>query len=241
MKRFSVLALASLVSTVSLFAAAADALLADAAEKMDRAKVRALLKQHVDVNTPQVDGMSALHWAAYQDDLEIAELLVRAGANVKAANRYGVTPLSLACTNGDAALIELLLTAGADPNAALPGGETALMTAARVGSLASVKALLARGATVDATDERRGQTALMWAAAEGHAKVAEMLIEVGADVRTRLASGFTDPRHFAIRQDLSTHRLNQLRISLSNFRVVGNSGARNHHGRNAGAMRLDFA
>lgn len=199
MKRFSVLALASLVSTVSLFAAGADALLADAAEKMDRAKVRALLKQHVDVNTPQVDGMSALHWAAYQDDLEIAELLVRAGANVKAANRYGVTPLSLACTNGDAALIELLLTAGADPNAALPGGETALMTAARVGSLASVKALLARGATVDATDERRGQTALMWAAAEGHAKVAEMLIEVGADVRTRLASGFT-PLLFAVRE-----------------------------------------
>ena len=199
MKRISVLALASLVSTVSLFAAGADALLADAAEKMDRSKVRALLKQHVDVNTPQVDGMSALHWAAYQDDLEIAELLVRAGANVKAANRYGVTPLSLACTNGDPALIELLLTAGADPNAALPGGETALMTAARVGSLASVKALLARGATVDAKDERRGQTALMWAAAEGHAKVAEMLIEVGADVRTRLASGFT-PLLFAVRE-----------------------------------------
>ena len=53
--------------------------------------------------------MTALHWAAYQDDLETAELLVRAGANVKAANRYGVTPLSLACTNGNAAMVELLL------------------------------------------------------------------------------------------------------------------------------------
>ena len=86
-----------------------DAPLADAAEKMDRASVRALLEQRVDVNTPQADGMTALHWAAYHDDLETAKLLVRAGANVKAANRYGVTPLSLACTNGNAAMVELLL------------------------------------------------------------------------------------------------------------------------------------
>jgi ankyrin repeat protein len=143
--------------------------------------------------------MTALHWATYQDEAETAQLLVRAGANVKAANRYGVTPLSLACTNGNGAMVELLLKAGADPNAALPGGETALMTAARVGDLASVKALLLHGARVDAKDDRRGQTALMWAAAEGHAKVAEMLIEVGADFRSRLASGFT-PLLFAVRE-----------------------------------------
>ena len=79
--------------------------------------------------------MTALHWAAVPAICEIAELLIRAGANVKAANRYGVTPLSLACTNGNAAIVELLLKAGADPNAALPGGETPLMTAARTGSL----------------------------------------------------------------------------------------------------------
>ena len=124
--------------------------LADAAEKMDRPRVRALLKQRVDVNTPQVDGMTALHWATYQDDLEIAELLVRAGANVKAANRYGVTPLSLACTNGNGAMVELLLKAGADPNAALPGGETPLMTAARTGTLA-----LGEGAPVPRRERRQ--------------------------------------------------------------------------------------
>jgi ankyrin repeat protein len=180
-------------------AAGSDALVADAAEKMDRARLRALLQQRADVNAPQIDGMTALHWATYQDDVETAELLVRAGANVKAANRYGVTPLSLACTNGNDTAVELLLKAGADPNAALPGGETPLMTAARVGALGSVKALLARGADVHATDDRRGQDALMWAAAEGHAKVVDMLVEVGADVRARLASGFT-PLLFAVRE-----------------------------------------
>jgi ankyrin repeat protein len=194
--------LAVLLFGVSVLGAGSDAPLADAAEKMDRARIRTLLHERVDVNAPQVDGMTALHWATYQDDLETAELLVHAGANVKATNRYGVTPLSLACTNGNGAIVELLLKAGADPNAALPGGETPLMTAARVGSVNSVKALLARGATVDSKDDRRGQTALMWAAAEGDANVVEVLIEVGADFRARLASGFT-PLLFAVREGRS--------------------------------------
>ena len=126
--------------------------------------------------------MTALHWAIYHDDPDMAAQLLRAGASVKAANRYGVTPLSLACTNGNSVLIERLLEAGADPNLALPGGETPLMTAARTGTLVAVKALLSRGATVDAKDEVRGQTALMWAAAEGHADVVQALIDAGADV-----------------------------------------------------------
>lgn len=196
---FGLSAAALLLSAVNLSAASADAPVADAMEKMDRAAVRALLQRKADINAPQVDGMTALHWAAYQDDLESVELLVRAGANAKAANRYGITPLTLAITNGDSAMVEALLKAGADPNTTLPGGETALMTAARVGTLASVKALVARGATVDSKDEKHGQTALMWAAAEGHAPVVEMLIEVGADFKARLASGMT-PLLFASRE-----------------------------------------
>jgi ankyrin repeat protein len=188
-----------LLAAASLHGASSGALLADAAEKMDRSKIHALLKQRVDVNTPQADGMTALHWAAYQDDLDLATLLVRAGASVKAANRYGVTPLSLGCTNGDGAMVEMLLKAGADPNAALPGGETPLMTAARTGALASVRALLARGASVNSKDERRGQTALMWAAAEGHAEVVQALIDADADFGTRVPSGFT-PLLFAVRE-----------------------------------------
>ena len=173
--------------------------LADAAEKLDRSTVRALISQRVDVNAPQPDGMTALHWAAYQDDLDLSTLLVRAGANVQAASRYGVTPLSLACTNGNGPIVELLLKSGADPNAPLPGGETPLMTAARTGAPAVVKALLSHGARVDAKDDRRGQSALMWAAAEGHTAIVADLIQAGADVRTRLASGFT-PLLFAVRE-----------------------------------------
>ena len=33
-------------------------------------------KQRADVNAPQADGMTALHWAVYHDDLEMAELLL---------------------------------------------------------------------------------------------------------------------------------------------------------------------
>ena len=202
--------IALLLSTFTVLdAAGPTAPLADAAEKLDRPRVRALLKQRVEVDAPQADGMTALHWAAYHDDREIVELLVRAGASVKAASRYGVTPLSLACTNGNGAMVELLLKAGADANAPLPGGETPLMTAARTGSLAAVKALLARGATVDAKDAGRGQTALMWAAAEGHAPVVQQLIAAGADVRARVPSGLT-PLLFAIREG----RLDVVRVLL---------------------------
>jgi ankyrin repeat protein len=176
----------------------ADSQLADAAERSDRAEVRALLERQVDVNRAQGDGMTALHWAAHLDDLETAKILVRAGADVKAANRYGVTPLSLACTNGSEAMVVRLLEAGADPNTRLRGNETVLMTAARTGKPGPVKALLSRGADVNAK-EWHGQTALMWAAAEGHAAVVESLLRAGADFRTPLPSGFT-PLFFAVRE-----------------------------------------
>jgi ankyrin repeat protein len=173
--------------------------LADAAERMNRSRIQLLLKQRADVNAPQPDGMTALHWAAYHDDLDLARRLVGAGANVKTANRYGVTPLSLACTNGDGPMVELLLRAGADANAPLPGGETPLMTASRTGSLAAVRALINHGAKVDATDDRRGQTAVMWAAAEGHAPVVQALIDADANFKTRVPSGFS-PLMFAARE-----------------------------------------
>jgi ankyrin repeat protein len=178
--------------------AAGNATLADAAEQRNQALVRELLAQGADVNAAQADGMTALHWAVYNNDAETAGLLVRSRVNVNATNRYGVPPLSLACTNGNATLVRLLLDAGADANASLPGGETMLMTAARVGNLEAVKALLARGANPNA-QEQRDQTALMWAAAEGHATVVRALIEAGSTINATLPSGFT-PLFFAVRE-----------------------------------------
>lgn len=193
--------LASAIALCALAASpavAADAPLADAAEEADWPRVRALLKKGADANAAQVDGMTALHWAAYHDDAAAAELLLAAGAKATARNRYGVTPLVLACTNGNGELVAMLLKAGADPNAALRGGETALMSAARTGRIGPVKALLDAGAKVDAK-ERSGQTALMWAAADGHAEVVELLIRSGADPKERLKFGFT-PMLFAARE-----------------------------------------
>jgi ankyrin repeat protein len=188
-----------LVLGVSGAALAAErATIADAAEQRDKAHVRALLATGVDVNAAQVDGTTALHWAAYQDDAETAALLVRAGANVNAVNRYGVSPLIVACTNGSAGVAKQLLDAGADANAKTKGGETALMFAARSGNIDVVKALLVHGAKHDAR-EVKGQTALMWAAAEGHAPIVRALIEAGADINTTLESGFT-PFLFAVRE-----------------------------------------
>jgi uncharacterized protein len=147
----------------------------------------------------QEGGAAALPDAAYRDDLQAVERLVRSGLDVNATNRYGMTALSLACTNGNAAMVQLLLKAGADPNGAIPGGETALMTCARAGNVDAVKALLSSGANVHAKEPRRRQTALMWAAAEGHAAVIETLIAAGADFRERLDTGY-DAFLFAVRE-----------------------------------------
>src|SRR5262245_36494536 len=98
---------------------AANSEIADAVMNRNTEAVRTLLQKKADVNTPQADGATALHWAAHWNDVETADLLVAAGANVNAANREGVKPLAIASLNGSAAMIERLLKAGADVNASV--------------------------------------------------------------------------------------------------------------------------
>ena len=133
------------------------------------------------------------------DDAGVVELLLEAGADAAATNRYGVAPIALACVNGNAAIARLLLDAGVDPNTTLAEGETALMTAARTGAGDVVELLLDHGADVNAAEAWRGQTALMWAAAEGHAHLVPTLLDHGADLRARSAQGWT-ALLFAVRE-----------------------------------------
>jgi ankyrin repeat protein len=164
-------------------AAAATSEVADAAMRGDREAVRAALARKADVNAAQVDGTTALHWAVERDDVELAELLLTAGARVSTRTREGVMPLQLAAINGSASMVDRLLKAGADANGSLtPAGDTAVMMAARTGAIGAIRVLVEAGANVNARETWGGTTALMWAVSEGHADAARLLIGAGADV-----------------------------------------------------------
>ena len=165
-----------------LLSAASDNRLSDAAMQGDRDAVRSLLAQKVDVNAPQGDGTTALHWAAYKDDVEMAKMLLAVEASVKAVTRIGaITPLFMASKNGSAPMIEILLKAGADSNATDDHGTSALMTAAASGSTDAVKMLIDHGADVNAKEGTHGQTAHMFEAALNRDAAIKMLLEHGAD------------------------------------------------------------
>ena len=187
MKRNTVLA-AAILAFSAVSAGAADLRLVNAAKSGDRAAVTSLLQQKLDVNAPEADGTTALHWAVRSDDLDVADRLIKAGANVTLANRYGVTPLYLAGVNGSAPMIEMLLKGGASANEVTTEGETALMTTARTGNVAAAKVLLANGAKVDAKETWQGQTALFWAVAQKHPDMVRELIAHGAGVNVRAAA-----------------------------------------------------
>ena len=198
------LGLTLVLASAGLGAAAVspNAPIADAVKRGDKPAVQSLLKEHADVNAPQGDGATALHWAAYLTDPEMTALLLSAGANVMARNELGVTPLALAAQQGGAEVIDLLLKAGAKPNDPanfVDAGETPLMHAARSGSVEAVKVLVKAGADVNAKETWNGQTALMWAAAEGHADVVEALIKLDANIKARSNAG-TTPFLFAVRK-----------------------------------------
>ncbi len=159
---------------------------ADAAMNGDRAAVKTLLQQGGDVNAAQGDGMTALHWAAMKNDAELAQMLVYAGANVKATTRLGGnTPLIIAARNGNAGVVQALLKAGADAKTATSTGTTPLMLASASGNVDAVKALLAAGAEVDAKESSMQQTALMFAAANSRVDVMKALLAAGASVKAQ--------------------------------------------------------
>ncbi|MES2523425.1 MAG: ankyrin repeat domain-containing protein [Gemmatimonadota bacterium] len=161
-----------------------DAPVADAVMKGDSTRVRLLIKQGLDVNAAQADGMTALHWAASRGDAATTRMLVSAGARLDAMTRNGnYTPLHLAARSGRADATKSLLDAGANVNAiTTTGGATALHFASSNGDAATITALLDKGAPVDAREGAWSQTPLMWAAAANRVAAVEALIKRGADI-----------------------------------------------------------
>src|SRR5581483_10860193 len=98
----------SLVSLAPLLAEG-DARLVQAVRMQNDNEVHVLLRQGADVNAPEPDGATALHWAAHWDDLDAAQSLIDAGARVNARNELGMTALLVACANGSAQMIRKLL------------------------------------------------------------------------------------------------------------------------------------
>lgn len=188
-RRVAVLAVAVLAAAAggAAFAREDSSPLIEAIKAGDRHAALALIAKRDRIAAAQVDGTTALHWAAERADRELVGALLAAGADPNQANRYGVTALQLAAEGGDETLVESLLGAGADPNARLPEGETVLLTAARTGVPGVLRALIEHGADIEAREGWYGESALIWAAAENHAEAVRELVASGADVNGRSA------------------------------------------------------
>ncbi len=161
-----------------------DAPVADAAARGDLEAVRSLLREGADVNAPQGDGMTALHWAAERDDAGLADVLLYAGARVDAGTRIGhYTPLHLAARGAGTTVVKRLLDAGSDPNATTTNsGATPLHLAAASGDAEVVAVLADAGADVNGREGAWGQTPLIFAAANNRVAAIDVLLDAGADL-----------------------------------------------------------
>ena len=182
--RKSVGIIAVLLAGASMLAAAdSTTTLLDAAESGDHAAaIRLVGSKGANVNATAADGTTAVMYAAANDDLELVRALIKAGANVKLKNQFGTSALTEASIIGSAPIIDALLKAGADPNFKTPDGETPLMAAARSGKVDAAKALLAAGADINAKETWGGQSAIMWAAAQGQADMVKFLASKDANL-----------------------------------------------------------
>jgi ankyrin repeat protein len=159
-----------------------DPVVAEAAQRGDAAAMKKAIAKGADVNLPQGDGMTALHWAAERGDAALTTALLAAHANVKAQTRIGgYTPLQIAAKAGNAAVVTALIKAGSDVKAVTETGATALHFAAAAGNPAVVDALLAAGANPNVKETEWGQTPLVFAAEFDRADAIKVLLKHGAD------------------------------------------------------------
>ena len=196
MRASAAVALVAVLVCLGIGLRAASSEVADAAMRGDSAAVSTLLaRRGADVNAPQPDGATALHWAVYRDDAAMLDQLLRAGAKPNVVNRVGMTPLTMAALYGSAPIVDRLLKAGADVKATGPNGESMIMYAARNGRPETLRLLIEAGGDVNARERVRGTTALMWAVAQKNAKAVEVLLAAGADHSAK-SGGAGLPRNY---------------------------------------------
>ncbi len=217
-QRLNTHAVGALAVTLLLWGAAPpETPVADAAMRGDTDAVRGLLTNGADVNLAQGDGMTALHWAGEVGDAEMADVIIRAGANIEALTRMGdYTALHIAAEAGNGPVVKTLLEAGADfQKRTSVGGAQPLHYASEAGSVEAVRALLDQGADIDARQTAWGQTPLIFAASKNRVEVLELLIERGAD--TWLTSNVLDlsarARQDKVAADVRSRMLNAFRQS----------------------------
>jgi ankyrin repeat protein len=179
----------SLVIVVAAAASAhAQSALADKIQAGDRKAALALIASGANVNQTQPDGSTPLHWAVYRVDRDLVTALLRRGAKADVVNKYGSSPLAEATRVASLELAGMLLEAGAPANVTNGDGQTPLMLAARNGVVPMAKLLVQHGADVNRREQYRDQSALMWAAAEGHAEMVEFLVSQKAELDVRAKS-----------------------------------------------------
>jgi ankyrin repeat protein len=159
--------------------------LADRIASGDRRAALAMISAGADVNQAQLDGTTPLQWAAYRVDRELLAALLKKGARPNVVSKYGASPLAEAVKVASAEMVGMLLDAGADPNVANEDGQTPLMLAARTGDVGVARLLVQHGADVNRREQYRDQSAVMWAAAEGHAEMVAFLVSKRADLTVR--------------------------------------------------------
>jgi ankyrin repeat protein len=143
--------------------------------------VRLLLLLGKEANLEEKDneGRTALHWAALEGNMIVAQLLVENRANIEMRDSSGQTALHIAAENNHKAIVKLLLDKGSNVDPRDNKGRTPLLQAVHNGSEAAVKLLLDKGADKDSKDDDN-ETPLWQAILNGHEALINLLQEKGA-------------------------------------------------------------